>query len=61
MPVGYGKSIRERETDAKKRSAMRYKCPSCSRTSVKRKSYGLWECRKCGVKFASASYEFRVK
>ena len=60
MTVGYGKSIRERVAEARKKSSVRYKCPSCSRVSVKRESSGVWKCAKCGGKFASGAYEFRM-
>ncbi|MBI4162631.1 MAG: hypothetical protein HY513_03030 [Candidatus Aenigmarchaeota archaeon] len=56
---GGGKRIREAHQDARKRSAARYKCPSCSRMSMDRKASGVWECKKCSAVFASAAYEFR--
>lgn len=60
MVVGYGKRIRQAVSVAKEKSKKRYKCPKCSRTAVKRAAAGIWECRKCGVKFASGSYEFKA-
>ncbi|MBI4018288.1 MAG: hypothetical protein HY368_01640 [Candidatus Aenigmarchaeota archaeon] len=60
MPVGYGKRIREAVSAAKRKAAKRYKCPKCSRVAVKRTSPGIWQCRKCGAKIASGSYEFRA-
>ncbi|MBI2579923.1 MAG: hypothetical protein HYW27_03400 [Candidatus Aenigmarchaeota archaeon] len=58
MPVGYGKKIRQAVTEAKKKSAKKYKCPSCSRTAMKRVANGVWQCRKCSSKFASGAFEF---
>jgi large subunit ribosomal protein L37Ae len=58
MPVGYGKKIRKAVEDSKKKAQKRYVCPSCSRNSVRRKSNGVWECRKCSSTFASGAYEF---
>lgn len=60
MPVGYGKTIREAFSAARSKSKRRYRCPKCSRTAIKRAAPGIWECRKCGAKFASGSYEFKA-
>ena len=59
MVVGYGKRIMDMTRAAKRKTTKRYKCPSCSRVSVKRLSSGVWECRKCSAKFASDAYEFK--
>ncbi len=58
MPVGYGKKIRQAVKENQKKAHARYLCPSCSRNSIRRKSQGVWSCRKCGSKFASGAYEF---
>ncbi len=60
MVVGYGKNIRKAVAEAKKKSSRLYKCPSCSRTAVKREASGLWTCRKCSTKFASSAFEFKL-
>jgi len=58
MPVGYGKKIRQAVNEANRKAHSKYKCPSCSRTAVKRVANGVWQCRKCDAKFASGAFEF---
>lgn len=60
MPKGYGKRIRKEYNESRAKSSKKYKCPSCSRVAIKRKSSGVWECRKCGKKFASGAFEFKI-
>lgn len=60
MVVGYGKKVREKVDTARKTSSAKYTCPSCSRLTIKRKAAGVWVCRKCGKKFASHAYEFKL-
>jgi large subunit ribosomal protein L37Ae len=44
------------EIEAKQRTV--YTCPSCSRKGIRRSSAGIWQCEKCGSKFAGGAYVF---
>ena len=52
----YGKRIRNLIANIEKMQKQRYVCPRCGMLYVKRHSAGVWECRKCGVKFAGKAY-----
>ncbi|MBI2675753.1 MAG: 50S ribosomal protein L37ae [Candidatus Aenigmarchaeota archaeon] len=61
MPVGgfgerYGDKIREKWASIKKHLIVQYTCSNCRRKSVKRLASGIWQCRKCGRKFAGKAY-----
>ena len=60
MPVGYGKRIRQEVQAAEKKAKAKYKCPSCSRNTVRRFAPAIWVCSKCKAKFASGTFEFKV-
>ncbi|HDR72735.1 MAG TPA: 50S ribosomal protein L37ae [Methanoculleus sp.] len=52
----YGRFIRKRVNQIEKISRARQVCPRCDTLSVSRKGTGIWECRKCGFKFAGGAY-----
>ncbi|MCA9478041.1 MAG: 50S ribosomal protein L37ae [Nanoarchaeota archaeon] len=52
----YGKTTKDKFGAYEASQRKLYKCPSCSRTQVKRESAGIWQCKKCGYKFASKAY-----
>ena len=52
----YGKTTKDKFSVIEASQRKLYKCPSCSRTQVKRESKGIWQCKKCGYKFASKAY-----
>ena len=64
MPVGttgrfgsrYGKGVKKKVAEIEKVQRQRHICPECAMPYVKRVSSGIWKCRKCGAKFAGASY-----
>lgn len=52
----YGKKVRERVLKIEKKQRQRHICPSCKMKYVKRVAAGIYVCKKCGTKFASAAY-----
>jgi large subunit ribosomal protein L37Ae len=53
----YGRFVRKRVMEMEKISRAAHKCPRCDVTSVHRKGTGIWECRKCGFKYAGGAYQ----
>jgi large subunit ribosomal protein L37Ae len=53
----YGRFVRKRVTDIEKISRALHNCPKCDMQSVSRIGTGIWECRKCGYKFAGGTYQ----
>jgi large subunit ribosomal protein L37Ae len=53
----YGRFVRKRVNDIEKISRAFHRCPKCDMESVARKGTGIWECRKCGYKFAGGAYQ----
>jgi large subunit ribosomal protein L37Ae len=53
----YGRFVRKRVNDLEKISRALHRCPKCDMESVARKGTGIWECRKCGYKFAGGAYQ----
>ena len=51
----YGRFVRKRVCDIEKISRALHRCPKCDMESVARKGTGIWECRKCGYKFAGGT------
>ena len=52
----YGRFIRKRVNEVEKVSRAQHVCPRCDTQAVSRKGTGIWECRKCGFKFAGGAY-----
>jgi large subunit ribosomal protein L37Ae len=52
----YGRFIRKRVVEVEELSKATHACPRCDQLAVKRKGTGIWECRKCGFKFAGGAY-----
>jgi large subunit ribosomal protein L37Ae len=52
----YGVSLRRRTKEIEEGVRSAHTCPSCNQKKVKRVSTGVWECKKCGLKFAGGAY-----
>lgn len=57
----YGRTVKFKLSKIEKLQRKRYKCPSCNAEKVKRVAKGIWECRKCGNKFAGKAYTVSKK
>ena len=52
----YGVRIRRRIREIEARQKGWHECPACAAPRVKRAGTSVWECRKCGHKFAGGAY-----
>ena len=52
----YGRFIRKRVNEVETITNLKHVCPRCETQAVSRKGTGIWECRKCGFKFAGGAY-----
>ncbi len=52
----YGRRLREKVASAEKEYRGKKPCPFCRKNHLKRVAAGIWECRKCGSKFAGKAY-----
>ena len=54
--VRYGSKIRKEAKKAEDTRNATHLCPRCGSKSVRRKSFAVWRCSKCGVVFAGGAY-----
>ncbi|MFQ5836260.1 MAG: 50S ribosomal protein L37ae [Candidatus Bathyarchaeia archaeon] len=52
----YGSTLRKRVVEVLSGMKKAHKCPQCGSESVRRKSVGIWNCRKCGFTFTGGAY-----
>lgn len=52
----YGTKVRKLVLEIERRAKGPHRCPSCGALKVGRVSTSIWQCRRCGVKFASGAY-----
>jgi large subunit ribosomal protein L37Ae len=56
----YGVRIRKQITSIAKSKNQAYECPRCKHEAVRRVSTGIWQCRRCDLKFAGGAYHPNV-
>ncbi|OYT35794.1 50S ribosomal protein L37ae [Candidatus Pacearchaeota archaeon ex4484_71] len=52
----YGKTVKNKLVKVEEKQRKKQKCPFCGKMGVKRRAKGIWECTKCGKKFAAGTY-----
>lgn len=52
----YGVTIKKRVLKIEQKQKQKHVCPSCGFAKVKRKSRGIFECRKCSHVFAGGAF-----
>ena len=58
MGPRYGIRIRRRILEIDTVKSARSRCPKCATVTVERVASGVFECHRCGRRFASGSYQF---
>jgi large subunit ribosomal protein L37Ae len=58
MGPRYGIRIRRRVLDIDRARSPNTACPRCSTVTLRRVASGVFECRRCGTRFASGAYLF---
>ncbi len=53
----YGKRLKGLISEVEKVQKSRHVCPKCKMKYVVRVGPGIWQCKKCGTKFAGAAYK----
>jgi large subunit ribosomal protein L37Ae len=57
----YGRRNRDKYAALANTARAKHKCPYCAYQQVKRlASSGIWECRKCGIKFTARAYSIET-
>ena len=60
MGPRYGIRIRRRVLDIDRSRSKSSACPRCSTVTLDRVASGIFECRRCGTRFASNAYVFQA-
>jgi large subunit ribosomal protein L37Ae len=54
--VRYGKRLRTRVLQIEDRQRKKQLCPYCDRYQIKRLAAGIYQCKKCEMKFTGDAY-----
>lgn len=57
----YGATIRKRVKKIEDQLHSNPKCPKCFTPAIKRKSIGIWYCKKCSCEFTGGSYQMETQ
>ncbi len=60
MGPRYGIRIRRRVLEIDRSRERPAPCPRCSTVTLRRVASGIFECRRCGTRFASNAYVFQA-
>jgi large subunit ribosomal protein L37Ae len=60
MGARYGIRIRRRVIDIDRARGKPAACPRCSTVTLHRVASGIFECRRCGTRYASNAYLFEA-
>ena len=52
----YGSQLKKRFLKVEQNMHATHRCPNCASQTVKRKSVGIWTCKKCGLNFAGGAW-----
>jgi len=52
----YGRTVKFKLGKIESEQHKKHKCPYCNYIRVKRKSLGIWHCKKCGATFTNKAY-----
>lgn len=52
----YGSTLRKKWAEVVSAARASHVCDRCGAKSVRRVSVGVWQCRRCGYKFAGQAY-----
>ena len=57
----YGVRARSRVRNIETYQRAKHPCPSCGHIKFRRTGTSIWECQKCGAKFAGGAYSFHTE